>query len=250
MIRLLLVGLPVLLWACQPDDSTPDDSTRGDSTRGASTPGESTVTSGKAAMGNDFRIVPGQRVGPVRYSTSEAELLQGLGPGIVTVGDTVYGAEGEEFVGTTLYKDTADQLQILYRDSSQRQHPELVLIRPYVTDAEGTPLPNPKPTRWSTADGLRIGTTLHELERRNGKPFRLWGFGWDYGGSVSSWRGGRLDAGAQSFLAVTLGPPSTLSPAQNKALNSVSGDGEFMSADKSMQLLGPVVQAMQVTLNP
>ncbi|PRY44074.1 hypothetical protein CLV58_10343 [Spirosoma oryzae] len=240
MRRLLLACLPVLLWACQPKKTTEQSSGRSD------------VDSVQAKMEsvNDFRIVPGLRVGPVRYSTSEAELLRLLGPAVVTVGDSIDGAEGDVLIGTTLYKNTADQLQILYQDSAQRQHPELVLIRPYVTDADGNPLPDVKPTRWSTADGVRIGMPLKELEQCNGKPFRLWGFGWDYGGSVSSWQGGRFDMGAQTMLSVTLAPPSTLSPAQTRALDTVSGDGEFMSSNQAMQLLSPVVQTMQVTLKP
>ncbi len=240
MRRLALACLPILLWACQPKKAAEQ------------TNGRSVVDSArtKAESVNDFQIVPGLRVGPVRYSTSEAELLRLLGPEVVTVGDSIYGAEGDVLIGTTLYKDTADQLQILYQDSAQRQHPELVLIRPYVVDADGTPLPDVKPTRWSTADGVRIGMPLRELEQRNGKPFRLWGFGWDYGGSVSNWQGGRFDMGTQTMLSVMLAPPSTLSPAQTRALDSVSGDGEFMSSNQAMQLLGPVVQTMQVTLKP
>jgi len=240
MRRLVLACLPILLWACQPKKAAEQ------------TNEWSVVDSArtKAESVNDFQIVAGLRVGPVRHSTSEAELLRLLGPDVVTVGYSIYGAEGDVLIGTTLYKDTADQLQILYQDSAQRQHPELVLIRPYVVDADGTPLPDVKPIRWSTADGVRIGMPLRELEQRNGKPFRLWGFGWDYGGSVSNWQGGRFDMGTQTMLSVMLAPPSTLSPAQTRALDSVSGDGEFMSSNQAMQLLGPVVQTMQVTLKP
>ncbi|QJD80232.1 hypothetical protein [Spirosoma rhododendri] len=238
MIRLLLIGLPILLWACQPEDSS----------RNTTTP--STADRDTAGPVNDFRIVPGQRAGLIHYSTSESELLRLLGASVVTTGDTVYGAEGEVFIGTTLYKGTADEAQILYRDSSQRQHPELVLIRPTLTDIDGNLLPNPKPTRWTTADGLRIGTTLHELERRNGKPFRLWGFGWDYGGNVSDWQGGRLEKGGRSLLAMTLGPPPTMTSAQQKDYEAVMGDGEFMSSLAPLQRLDPVVQVMQVTLEP
>jgi hypothetical protein len=232
--------LLILLWACQPEKATEQNSERSDVDRVRT----------KAESVNDFQIVAGLRVGPVRHSTSEAELLRLLGPDVVTVGDSIYGAEGDVLIGTTLYKDTADQLQILYQDSAQRQHPELVLIRPYVTDADGNSLSNGKPTRWSTANGVHIGMSLKELEQCNGKPFRLWGFGWDYGGSVANWQGGRFDMGTQTMLSVTLAPPSTLSPAQTRALATVSGDGEFMSTNPSMQLLGPVVQIMQVTLKP
>lgn len=239
MNRLLLMGLVLLLLAaCGSDRTASRDSATGPS------------RSKPAALVNDFRIVPGSRVGPVRATTTEADLLRQLGKEVVTTGDTIYGPEGTEWIGTTLYKGRPDQVHILYRDSLLRRQPELVLIRTELTDADGRPLPNPSPGRWATADGLRVGTTLRALEHRNGRPFRLWGFAWDYGGAVSSWQGGRFDAGPRTALTVTLGPGPDLTPAQARALDRVLGDREFGSTSSAMQVLNPRVQSLQVRLNP
>ena len=40
------------------------------------------------------------------------------------------------------------------------------------------------PSKWLTPFGIRIGTPFGEVEKQNGKPFRLNGFGWDLGGSA------------------------------------------------------------------
>jgi len=31
-------------------------------------------------------------------------------------------------------------------------------------------------SKWATADGLKVGSTLQELEKINGKPFKFMGF--------------------------------------------------------------------------
>jgi hypothetical protein len=236
--------LCLLSFACQPKDTH---------TTATKLPESLAVSQPDTALlkDADFLIVPGKRVGPVRSNTSEADLLRQLGPAVVTVGDTIYGAEGETFSGTTLYKGTSDEVQILYKDADKRTHPELVLVRPTVTDDEGNPLPTVIPTRWRTADGLRIGTKLSELAQRNGKSFKLWGFGWDYGGTISDWQGGQFaTSDGTSLLALTLGPPPKLTPAQEKAYNQVMGDSEFLSSLPAMKTLDPVIQTMSVTLEP
>src|SRR5205085_1911048 len=107
------------------------------------------------AVSNDFRIIPGARVGPIWANTSEAKLIKVLGAAVVTAGDTLYGAEGETFTGTTLYKGTADEVQITYVDE-KRTKPETVTISPTFLDVDGNPIPNLGTSRWATADGIRI----------------------------------------------------------------------------------------------
>lgn len=246
--------LPILLLAatlvaCQSKPSTTEQTGKPVKTDSATTV-QTTKSEGAIDVkttATDFLIIPGKQVGPIKATTSEAELLKLLGPSVVTAGDTLYGPEGAEFIGTTLYKNTSDEVQIIYTDE-KRTKPETILIRPQLTDDEGEPLKNVMPTRWATADGLRIGTTLKELEQRNGKPFKLWGFAWDYGGMVSNWQGGKLEpANKKMFLSIGLGPSATQTPAQEKAYNKLMGDSEFLSSLAAMRVLNPVVQSMQVS---
>ncbi|TXI93014.1 MAG: hypothetical protein E6Q34_05885 [Burkholderiaceae bacterium] len=46
---------------------------------------------------------------------------------------------------------------------------------------------------WSY-NGLKIGDAIQSVEKANGKPIQLFGFGWDYGGHVVSLQGGTLAA--------------------------------------------------------
>ncbi|QIP12720.1 hypothetical protein G8759_08820 [Spirosoma aureum] len=243
----LFLLLSAALTACQSKRSTTDQAAKQPQvdSQAVVSPQPNNPDQGLA---DDFLIVPGKQVGPIRPSTSEAELLRLLGPSVVTVGDTLYGAEGEEFLGATLYKGTADEVQVIFTDNEKRTRPQTVLIRPKRFDDEGLPIPDVAPTRWVTASGLRIGTTLKELEKRNGKPFKIWGFEWDYGGMVSSWQGGKLTSSdKKSFLSISLAAPVTKTPAQEKAYNELMGDSEFLSSSAAMQLLNPSVQGMQVS---
>ena len=40
---------------------------------------------------------------------------------------------------------------------------------------------------------VMMKASLRELEESNGRPFEFRGFGWDRGGTVTDWRGGRLE---------------------------------------------------------
>jgi hypothetical protein len=112
--------------------------------------------------------------------------------------------------------------------------------------------------KWSTADGLRIGLNLTEVEAINGRPFTLSGFGWDYGGTVGSWRDGNLD-GARS-ISTDPGPPGGLRvrffPPRVRfdALTfdeqvAISGDQLLSSDHPIIQRLNPAVSTIDVVLN-
>ena len=61
-------------------------------------------------------------------------------------------------------------------------------------------------SRWQLDNGLRLGMTLAELVAANGKPVSFSGLGWDYGGGILDWHGGRLAPpdGGTLFFAVGL----------------------------------------------
>lgn len=46
---------------------------------------------------------------------------------------------------------------------------------------------------WHSAEGIKIGSGLKDLLQVNGKKISFYGFGWDYGGTVDSYNGGKLD---------------------------------------------------------
>jgi hypothetical protein len=125
----LVLLLSAVLTACQSKRSTTDQATKQPQADSQAVVVSPQSDNPDQAIANDFLIVPGKQVGPIRPSTSETDLFRLLGPSVVTVGDTLYGAEGKEFLGTTLYKGTADEVQIIFTDNKKRTQPQTVLIR-------------------------------------------------------------------------------------------------------------------------
>ena len=201
---------------------------------------------------NDFLIVPGQRAGIVRGNSTEANLFGQLGKAIVTPHDSIFDAEGNVTIGTTLFKGTPDQAHILWKDTTHFARPDVVLFQPQ-TDETG--VLSADQVHWTTPAGVRYGKTLKEVERINGRPFTLYGFEWDYGGYATNWGGGKLRApgGKDLFLAQfsywMQRPGQTLPAALEKAAGQVVGDSEFKSSHPAMQQINPRVFAMQLAFD-
>ncbi len=143
----------------------------------ATSPSEAAGNASVAAPGEteseQWTIVPRERVGPVTERTSRADLV-GLFASENVRDRWVYLAEDFCTWGTVVFAASPDELEITWR-TDERLAPATARIR----TAGG---------RWVTHDGVRIGTTLKELEAMKGEPFTFGGFGWDYGGGAV-WNG-------------------------------------------------------------
>jgi len=223
-IKLLLLG--VILNACQ-------------NSKTESTSTDSTLAIKQETPTNDFVCVPGERVGIITASTTLEELQAKFGND-VSARDTVYIGEGYFEIGTILFKGTPNELQILWKDTTNFKNPANLMIG---RNAES----NPTQTQWNTNTGIKIGTTLKELEQINGKAFKFMGFGWDYGGSVANWNGGKLmEADGVSYFTCVLGynyEDQSLNPLADKLL----GDSEFSSSQVEAQKLNPVIINFQIS---
>jgi hypothetical protein len=116
-----------------------------------------------------FTIIAGEQFGPIRETTTRAE-LHALFRGAIKDGDIHIG-EGFCTSGSVVLPGTADQIDVAWQDEG---HTHVAFVR--TTTAGG---------RWRTARGVGIGTTLPELVRLAGKVLTFSGFGWDYGGGLS-----------------------------------------------------------------
>lgn len=155
----------------------------------------------------DRVCIPFQKVGPITPNTTEAELNRLFGADKVQR-RTIMVAEGtEQRQVSVILPDTPNELILFWRDNNYGGGPKAVWIR--------------RGGEWQTAQGIKVGTSLEELNRINGKPFGFYGFGWDYSGVVNrSWGGGTL--ATAHGLSVTLRPVGEL-PRQyygDKTLNS------------------------------
>jgi hypothetical protein len=176
-------------------------------------------------------LTPGDPRCPISSRTSEADLMRIFGRENVRQ-DDIHVGEGETEPGTLVYaSDDTKSLAILWQDPLDRRYPSQIRLRG-------------EKSRWRIARGISLGTRLQEIERLNGKPFRLTGFAWDYGGTVTSWNGGRLEAIlAGVILRFDQGATSNLS---DRELRSISGDREFSSAHPVVRKLNPRIREVIV----
>ena len=163
--------------------------------------------------------------GPLSSRSSAADLRSHYGAQNVEPARIELG-EGETAPGTVLYPgDSRRRLEIIWRDAVAQQRPARIILR------------GPR-SQWQVGRGISLGTSLQDLERLNGRPFTLAGFGWDYAGVIISWNGGSLEkplAGIKLYL-----DPG---PAQNESApySQVIGDRDYSSSLPAMQQLNPRV---------
>ena len=163
--------------------------------------------------------------GSITEQSDEAALRQIFGDANVQQ-DRVQIGEGETLPGTVLFPDDSTrQLMVLWSDTVARRLPSRLILR---GDS----------SKWSLRPGITLGTTLERLEQLNGRSFTLAGFGWDYSGVVTDWRGGSLATSARN-AKVYLSPPS--SKFSTRAYSRVLGDKEYGSDLPAMKEVQPVI---------
>ena len=184
---------------------------------------ESRPTAKADTSGSQWEIVPGH-VGPITGQINEAELRQRY-PNAVEATRVQLG-EGETAPGAVLFpQDSLGRAEIIWRDTLTRARPSRIVLRG-------------DRSRWRLSRGISLGTTLQELERLNGTPFTLAGFGWDYAGVITDWQGGSLDSALAGIkLYLDPGPAQYQSAAYSKVL----GDRDYASSMPAMQQLNPKV---------
>lgn len=160
---------------------------------------------------------------------SHADLERRFGAANVVV-DTIRLAEGASTVGSVLFgADPERRLEIIWKDSAGQSLPDRVVAR-------GTR------SRWAVHPGISLGSCLSDLERLNGAPFNLHGFGWDYGGTVRDWQKGRLD----SLWTPRLVLLRLALPGEVESAGALMGEQVFSSAVPAMRAANPCVREIVV----
>lgn len=190
----------------------------------------------------DYLIKPGTQVGLIRANTSEKDLHRIFGLESVLDWDILIG-EGESIPGTVVKaKDQPCTIGIIWKDTVNKKKPKEVRFH-----GSGC--------KWKTKEGVTLGMSLQELEQINGKPFKLTGFAWDYGGTFMSSDNGKLsfldripDADNKPIsgkMLIRLQPKfSETDSSMEDTFLSVSGDELFESQNPAMQKLNPVVNEL------
>ena len=171
-------------------------------------------------------IVAGQSVGPITARFTRADLVKTFGAANVK-NASIYRGEGESVPGTVVFdKDPKRRMEITWTKAKK----------------VGDITISGQSSVWHTAEGITLGTTLAELQRLNGKPFKFSGFDWDYGGLIQSWEGGKLETSLKKIWP-------TLAPGPKDSSEGVSGDGEFLSDAVLQKKLHITVDQLRMELN-
>lgn len=170
---------------------------------------------------------------------SEAELIDIFGKENV-IYDTVYGAEGEESMASILYPNSADQVEIAWSNDNKREGVGSVTHYAFY-DSDNDRLITT--SRWKTISGVKLGTTLTQLNETNGKPFIFSGFGWDYGGFIMDFQDGKLD---KLPISIHINISDFLNESDNDDYNALMGDNEFKSDNPIAVRLNPVVTMIEI----
>lgn len=187
-----------------------------------------------------------QVVGETRFSCNSvfsADLIMEdlsllFGEQNLTDGEIEVG-EGVKLRGALLFEGVAKrEVKILWKERGGR-------VKLWQVRISG------ESSRWVTESGITLGTSLTDIENINRFPFRLVGFGWDFGGTILSWGRGELaDLISPCRLIVRLAPSMVqvkTSAELQIAYNQVIGDREYSSGHPAMQTLNPKVYELILT---
>ncbi len=168
----------------------------------------------------DRSFAPGRVGAVVKGATKPDDLAKIYGEANVKkAGMHPIDGGDEESPGAFIFHETPDALQVVFSDDGTKIVSVTILGK-----------------NWKTKEGLRNGTPLVELERINGGPFQMYGFGWDYGGQVFA--SGRALRSYAIFLAPTADG--------GRAMQQVTGEGKYSSRHPAMKPLSPAVTLITV----
>lgn len=193
----------------------------------------STVLAEDAALQSPHLVQYREKISPsLGHTTSEKNLIGYFGAKNVKRQKVSLG-EGETADGTVIYpNDAKRRVSFVWKNTKKRDAPQII----FVCDT---------PSLWGLPNDITTGTRLIELEKLNGKPFKLSGFDWDNGGNVLSWNGGKLESALKSKsgkVSATL----QLVPTASNYPDELIGDREILSSNKNMRKLNPAVGTVNI----
>ncbi len=143
----------------------------------------------------------------------------------IVFGD-VDGPDGSKIKASILFpNDPRRRLEVLWNNDASRSDTSIIAI-------------NGK-SQWTAPRGLRLGLPLAALEKANGRPFKIGGFGADGSASVLGWEGGALGSlPGGCKVGIRLAADSKASP---DARSAVTGDKQLLSNDASVLAVKPSV---------
>lgn len=127
----------------------------------------------------DRSIEPGIRVGQMTANTTQADLINIYGAAHVAK-DSLSVGENLYIPSTKLFPNMPDELRIAWQPEAMFQKIARIIIEH----------PN---SRWKTAHGITVGTSLQDIVDFNQTNFNIFGLDQPYPANIVSWEGGELD---------------------------------------------------------
>jgi hypothetical protein len=136
----------------------------------------------------------------------------------------VDASEGKKLMATVLFpNDPKRRLEVWWDNETSRSGTYLIVINGQST--------------WTAPKGIKLGLQIAQLERLNGRPFKLKGFGNSSEASVSDWQGGALESlagGCKVGVSVRANPKAAPDSVEQAAT-------ELASTDAAVKAIKPAV---------
>jgi hypothetical protein len=172
--------------------------------------------------------------GAFAKDTTHAKLVETFGRSNVAFLE-IDGDQGVKVKASVIYPDDSRRrIYVVWHDEKLRRHPATIRV-----DFK---------SGWHGARGLHVGSELAEVEKINGKAFKMMGFDWELGGRVSNWQGGalaKMPGGCEFRLGF-----NPWANAPDEARDKVSGEKEFLSSDPNMRSSKPTVSEIILSYPP
>lgn len=216
----------LLLMGCSSPEETPQSTTYSTNT---SAPTQTTTAEAtNSAALPDTLVIPGKRVGSVTSNTSRQQLTKLFGEKRLS-DEQVQMGEGFTQPGTRVNLGPERSFTIVWADSNRLSAEE---VRNLGSD-------------WQTPQGIGVGTTFAKLQEQLGL-FEIYGFAWDYGGTVLL-QGTKL-AEYEQLLILRLQAAPDAAQKSPEDYQAVLGDGTFSSSNPHMGKLNIKVEEVIVRL--
>jgi hypothetical protein len=162
--------------------------------------------------------------GAFARDSSHIRLAQVFGPDNVTYTE-VDGPDNAKIMASVLFpRDPSRRLEVLWNNEQSRSGTQVIAI-------------NGK-SNWAAPRGVKLGTPIATVEKLNGKPFKLTGFGAD-GSTAADWQEGallKLPNGCKIGMRFMADPRT-----QQQAIAQLASAKELLSSDAEVRALRPTV---------
>jgi hypothetical protein len=179
----------------------------------------SNITHSVAQNINSLMIIPGERVGEITANTNREQLAELFPPNVATLQDVeVPLSEGMTAIGTKVEISKENQFTIIWKNEEKSQVEKIVNFG----------------SAWNLPEGVHVNTTWKVLQEKLGE-FQLFGFRWDYGGTLQL-EGTPLEE-YKDYLIIRVAPSLEAISSNTEALNAVSGERLIESKNPNLQQL-------------